>query len=208
MISVSGMREVESLAVSMGVDEAVMMENAGGNAASLLDSVIELKWKTVLVFCGTGNKCGDGLVFARHALIRGARVVVYFVKGQDGLKPLAKKNCSALSGLSSRGADVGFVQDIKTAAPADILVDAMLGIGMRGEPDDAYRQAIRAFNAMGGTKVSLDCPSGIDADTGECLGACVVPDMTITFHDVKRGLTRENSGRIIVAGIGIPPLTA
>jgi NAD(P)H-hydrate epimerase len=207
MISISGMREVESIATSIGIEESVMMENAGANAASILDSVIELQWKSVLVFCGTGNNAGDGLVFARHALIRGARVIVYLVRGHGGLKPLAAKNYAALFGLSSRGAAVQFVENPKAAAPADILVDAMLGTGIKGEVGADYRQAIKAYNTMGGTKVSLDCPSGLNADTGECLGACVKPDITITFHDAKTGLTRENSGRIIIAGIGIPPLT-
>jgi hydroxyethylthiazole kinase-like uncharacterized protein yjeF len=85
-----------------------------------------------------------------------------------------------------------------------MLVDAMLGTGLKGEVDAGYRKAIETFNAMSGFKVSLDCPSGIDADTGEAMGAAVKPDVTICFHDVKRGLNAANSGKIMVAGIGIP----
>jgi ADP-dependent NAD(P)H-hydrate dehydratase / NAD(P)H-hydrate epimerase len=206
MISVSGMRKLEAAAVATGIDEALMMENAGANAAAILDSVIELQWKSVIVFCGTGNNCGDGLVFARHALISGATVTIYTVRRPEDLAPLPKKHYGVLLGLSSKGLPVSFVRRIQDAGEADILVDAMLGTGIRGQVSAEYRDAIKKFNAMGGTKVALDCPSGIDADTGKCLGACVAPDITITFHDAKAGLTRENSGRILVAGIGVPPL--
>jgi NAD(P)H-hydrate epimerase len=206
MISVAGMRRLEATAASVGIDDALMMENAGANAAALLDSVIELKGKSVLIFCGTGNNAGDGLVFARHALIRGASVTVYFVRPPEDLKPLPREHYGILQELSARGAGVSFVRRLESTAGADILVDAMLGIGVVGEVSAEYGQAVKAFNAMGGTKVSLDCPSGIDADSGKRLGACVVPDITITFHDVKAGLTKENSGHIITAGIGVPPL--
>ena len=89
---------------------------------------------------------------------------------------------------------------------ADILVDAILGTGIKGEVREEYVKAIKLFNSMPGLKVSLDCPSGIDADTGKSLGAAVKPDITITFHDRKRGLSKSNCGQIVVAGIGIPKI--
>ncbi len=208
MISVSEMREEEARAVAMGIEERIMMENAGANAAAAADSLIALKWKTVLVFCGTGNNAGDGLVFARHASIKGARVLLYFVKGTEPLKPLASGQLSILMKMKAAGCRLDVVKEIAQGITADILVDAMLGTGMKGEPGPEYARAIEAFNSMGGTKIALDCPSGIDADTGACAGACVRPDFTITFHDAKRGMAKENSGKIITAGIGIPRLHA
>jgi hydroxyethylthiazole kinase-like uncharacterized protein yjeF len=205
LISVSEMREVEKRAVEIGIDESVMMENAGANAASILDSEIDLKWKTVLIFCGTGNNAGDGLVFARHAVMRGASAKVHMVCGTGSLKPLAGRNLGILRGMKRAGGDIEFVKK-PPAVKAAILVDAMLGTGMRGTVRDEYAKAVRAFNSMGGTKVSLDCPSGIDADTGKAMGIAVKPDITITFYDVKKGLSRENSGKILTAGIGVPKL--
>jgi len=100
---------------------------------------------------------------------------------------------------------VKFIGDAENVN-ADILVDAMLGTGIKGDVSEDYNNAINNFNSMKGKKVSLDNPSGIDCDTGEVLGIAVKPDMTITFHDVKKGMNESNSGRIVVAGIGIPKM--
>ncbi|UCD02871.1 MAG: NAD(P)H-hydrate epimerase [Candidatus Aenigmatarchaeota archaeon] len=199
MISVSEMHEIERKAVNMGISEELLMETAGANAASVTDSEFRLQGKEVMIFCGTGNNAGDGLVFARYALIYGASVKVYFVCGTGSLKPLPSKHHSALR----RQEKVVFV---KRAEDADILVDAMLGTGIKGRVSEEYARAIREFNSMNGIKLSLDNPSGIDCDTGEVLGEAVKPDMTITFHARKKGMNEKNSGRIVVAGIGIPKI--
>lgn len=201
MISVAEMREVEKRAVEAGIDEAILMENAGANAAKIIDSEHGLGGKTVLIFCGTGNNAGDGLVFARHALIFDARVKIFFVKGTKSLKPLPKKHYDTLKKL----VDVEFIEDTENVN-ADILVDAMLGTGIKGDVSEDYKKVINDFNSLKGKKVSLDNPSGIDCDTGEVLGAAVEPDMTITFHEIKKGMNEINSGRIVVADIGIPKM--
>jgi len=202
MISVSAMREIERKANAMGISDATMMEHAGSNAARIADMLMELGGKRVMVFCGTGNNAGDGLVFARHALGYGAHVKILFVRGAEGLKPLPMQNYIRLKELRAGGGAVSFLTGLDAHAKADVLVDAMLGIGIRGNVDGACRKAIEAFNEMAGVKVSLDCPSGLDCDTGMVLGAAVRPDVTITFYDFKMGMNEANSGWIIVAGIG------
>ena len=204
MISVSGMRDVEKRANDSGIDDSIMMENAGANAAKIVNGMFGLNHKKVLVFCGAGNNAGDGLVFARHALLFGAEVMIYFVKGEKLLKPLPMKNHEILKKLQLAGRPVEFYKKVDTSMNADILVDAMLGIGIKGKVSVEYENAILLFNSMKGIKISMDCPSGIDADTGEILGAAVKPDATITFHVRKPGLKKKNSGEIIVAGIGVP----
>lgn len=206
MISVKSMRGIEKRAREMGIDDSILMENAGANAAKIVNDMLGLRRKEVLVFCGTGNNAGDGLVFARHALILGASVRIYMMKGKEFLKPLAKRNYSILKNLGLAKHDVVFYREIAPAVRADILVDAMLGIGIRGVVSEEYGKAIKLFNGMPGLKVSLDCPSGIDADTGKSLGDAVRPDITITFHDRKCGMSKDNCGQVVVAGIGIPKL--
>lgn len=206
MISVKRMREVEKKAKETGIDNSILMENAGANAAKIVDKKFGLHGKTVLVFCGTGNNAGDGLVFARHALISGAAVKIYFVKGREFLKPLALQNYTILKNLGLAGQPVEFYKKITLSARADILVDAMLGIGIRGPVDTEYAKAIKWFNSMRGVKISMDCPSGIDADTGKEMGRAVKPDITVTFHDRKPGLDKKRCGQIMVADIGIPKL--
>lgn len=189
------MRDLERRAVLAGASEETLMENAGANAAEIVDRERGFRGRSAVIFCGTGNNAGDGLVFARHALKMGASVKVYFVRGTKTLKPLPRKHFETLSRLG--------ILFIGRPEDADILVDAMLGTGIRGRVSREYARAIEAFNSMKGFKVSLDCPSGIDCDTGDVLGAAVRPDMTVTFHDVKRGMDEGNSGRIVVAGIGM-----
>ncbi len=204
MISVAEMREAEKRAIGAGMTEAELMENAGMGAAVIVDSEIKLEGKAVFVFCGTGNNAGDGLVFAGDALEMGANVTIFFVKGTDELKPLPRMHYERLLGLRENGKPVGFEENVQNPVKADVLVDAMLGTGLRGSADDTYSDNIRLFNSSDGFKVSLDCPSGLDADTGQVMGISVKPDMTVTFHDVKSGMDENNSGRVEVVEIGIP----
>ena len=206
MISVKRMRVIESLANGIGIDDSILMENAGANAARIADENAGLRGKRAVIFCGTGNNTGDGLVFARHALAYGADVRIYFVKGRGSLKELAMKNYRILLNLKRNGQRVEFLGKVTRETKADVLVDAMLGTGIRGDVRSDYGEAIHTFNSMHGIKISLDCPSGINAETGNVMGAAVEPDITVTFHDRKPGLDRKNSGRIIVAGIGIPEI--
>jgi len=206
MISVHSMRDVEKKANDIGIDDSSMMENAGANAAKIADKKFGLHGKAILIFCGTGNNAGDGLVFARHALILGADVRIYFVKEKKLLKDLAMLNYTVLKNLGLQGQPVKFYKKITQAVHADILVDAMLGIGIRGTVDEEYAKAILLFNSMRRIKISIDCPSGIDADTGKEMDRAVKPDITITFYDRKPGLDKKNCGQIMVADIGIPKI--
>lgn len=207
MISVAKMKETEKKALEMGVMESVLMENAGANAARIVKEKKGLRGKKVLIFCGTGNNAGDGLVFGRHALIYGASVSVYFVKNPEILRTdTARRNYAVLSELKPIGFKVKFYIEKPPRGNFDILVDALIGTGIKRDVSEEYTKAIKKFNEMSGFKVSLDCPSGINCDTGEVMGTAVKPDLTITFHDTKKGLDRGNSGKIVVADIGIPKI--
>ncbi len=207
MISVSGMKDVEKRAKEIGISEAIMMENAGANAARIVNRRVGLKGKRILIFCGTGNNAGDGLVFARHSLVYGGKVDVYFVKGPEALRSeTARKNFAVLNSLKSMGHPVRFHSGRMGRVKADILVDALLGTGLKGRVSEEYAKVIKKFNESSGFRVSLDCPSGVNSDTGEIMGSAVRPDITITFYDRKKGLNRENSGEIIIADIGFPKI--
>lgn len=207
MISVKMMREIENKAKEMGISESIMMENAGANAVRILEKRIRLKGRRVLIFCGTGNNAGDGLVFARHSLIRGAKVSIYFVKDPEILRSeITRKNFAILGNLKSLGNKLKFYVKSMPKTKADVLVDAMIGTGLNETVSEEYGKAIKKFNGLRGFKVAIDCPSGINCDTGKPMGIAVKPDMTITFYDRKRGLNKRNSGELIVADIGIPKI--
>jgi len=205
MISVKKIREVEKKAKEMGISEGIMMENAGANVARIINEKIDLKGKRILVFCGTGNNAGDGLVFARHSLIYGARVDVYFIKDPKVLRSeTARKNFGILGNIKSLRKPVKFYVKKIPKARYDILVDALLGTGLKETVSEEYVRVIENFNSMEGFKVSIDCPSGINSNNGKVMGSAVKPDLTITLHDRKRGLNPRNSGEIIITDIGIP----
>ncbi len=87
-----------------------------------------------------------------------------------------------------------------------IVVDALLGTGVKGKLREPILQAVKIINKVKGFKVSIDLPTGIDASTGELLGETVKADLTITFHKPKTGLIKAKNyaGKIVVASIGIP----
>ena len=204
-VSIEEMRRIEKKAEETGISVQIMMENAGANAARIVDEHAGLKGKTVLVFCCTGNNGGDVFVFARHALIYGAEVHVWLIKKPEFIKTeVAKRNFDILDSLKQAGSNISFYFDNVPEMEPDIAVDALLGIGIEGTVSEEYANAIKKFNAMKTYRVSLDCPSGIDADTGRAMGTAAVPDMTITFHSIKKGMSLYSCGEIVLASIGIP----
>ncbi len=207
MISVEKIRQIESKAKEIGISEDIMMENAGANAARIVNKKVGLKNKKVLIFCGTGNNGGDGLVFARHALIYGAEVLIFFVKNPSLLRSeSARKNYAILNSLKCLKKPIKFYIGKIPNISADILVDALIGTGLKNIIKEDYAEVIKKFNKMKGFKVSIDCPSGIDSDTGKVMGISVKPDLTVTFYEKKKGMNKKNSGTIAVAHIGFPKI--
>ncbi len=201
------MRAWEINSQSLGVPTRLLMENAGAAVARV---VAEQRPKSVSIVAGTGGKAGDGFVAARHLAAMGINVRVYLVYRRENIKhPDA---VDALRALEASGVEVnedywrwGCSSDW---LDADIIIDAMLGTGLRGEVRSPYREIINQLNAAGATRVAIDVPSGLDPDTGRVHGAAVKAHLTVTMHCVKRGLVEGEgpryAGRIIVANIGLP----
>src|SRR5581483_10934822 len=91
----------------------------------------------------------------------------------------------------------------------DVIVDAMLGTGMKGAPRDETARVIEQINGAGVPVVAVDIPSGVNASTGEVAGAAVRADVTVTMHGPKVGLAvapgRFLAGEVVVADIGLEP---
>jgi NAD(P)H-hydrate epimerase len=97
---------------------------------------------------------------------------------------------------------------LEECAGSDLLVDALLGTGIRGEVREPYRSAIQAVNRSGLPVLAIDVPSGLDCDTGQPLGEAVRARVTVTMAGGKLGVTRPGAdaytGRVEVAEISIP----
>ena len=137
---------------------------------------------SLTVLCGKGNNAGDAYLVARRAYEYGLRVQLLAVVDPDEL--------SGDAALAHRAAmDVGL--DMASAADefvGDVIVDGLLGTGIRGAPRSPYDQAIERANAAGKPVLAIDVPSGVNADTGAVAGAAIRAAVTISFITRKIGI--------------------
>lgn len=167
-----------------------LMENAGKAVAQEVRSRYG-EGKKILVVCGNGNNGGDGFVAAR-ILSESNRVELYPVYAESSIKTREAKKAFR----NYKGKTVG--PEIPPMREYDIIIDGLLGSGIRGEPRPPISEVIRAINSSGTSIVSIDIPSGLGSSL------CVTPEITVTFTDIKEGMNKSNSGDIAIRDIGIP----
>src|SRR2546421_8641784 len=196
MISPAEMRVLDRNAQYFGVSILELMENAGKAVADAARSEFGAPGKNVLVLCGTGNNGGDGLVAARH-LAKEARVTVLLARSPDQfVTPEAATNFERLRDVQILA---GLDKSEEAIAAADLLIDALLGIGAEGGLREPFASLVRQVNGSGKPILSVDVPSGFGT------GSMVRPPWTVALHDVKEGMTPDNGGRGRIGDIGIPP---
>ena len=186
-------------AQALGVNQENLMEAAGMGSARIIRErfVTAGRAPVAAIICGSGNNGGDGYVVARHLKAHGWTVNVFFVK--EPKTPLAISNKQKVEDVSASWA----LEDAKVAiAAADVVVDALLGSGSQGALAGVYAEAVAAINGAKGHIVSVDIPTGMGQGKA---GQAVKPEITVTFHDMKDGMTKELCGEILVVDIGIPP---
>lgn len=202
------MRLVEAAAAADGLDYLRLMENAGSAAARVIRGRTALEGKTAAVLCGRGNNGGDGFVIARKLLEEGAGVTVILLCGE----PTGLEAREMLSRI--RRADIAILSletqpyvASSAVREADIVVDAVYGIGFHGTLPDPLRPLFRLVNSGKNLTISVDVPSGMDADTGIYDDDSIRADLTVTFTAMKPGLLNgraaEICGQVEVAAIGI-----
>ena len=200
------------------VPGVVLMENAGRGAADVacrILSTIELAaGARVVVVCGSGNNGGDGFVVARHLWARGCDVQVFLAGATERVHGDARINHDAYVDLG------GNVTVLNVMAPlegieaalglADLVVDALFGTGLDRpiEEETLVGQIVAAINRAPGRRLALDIPSGLHADSGAPLGACVEAHDTVCFGHLKVGLLTPHgarlAGKVHVADLGVP----
>ncbi len=214
-LTVSQAREVDRLAVErLGLPTLLLMENAAINAAAAtLDLVgsergIEPDEVTAVVLCGGGNNGGDGYAVARHLHNWGATVRIVTLKEPTELTGDAAINhhvCAAMGvAISPWSTDV-----VSALSNVDVVIDALLGTGFSGDLREPMLTCIKAINDLATPLVvSLDVPSGLDAQSGKPQPSAVRADLTVTFAANKVGFhdatARKFLGRVVIADIGVP----
>jgi NAD(P)H-hydrate epimerase len=185
----------------LGIPAAVLMENAGGGAARLLQS-LGIHGR-VDICCGKGNNGGDGLVIARHLANHGVNVrCLLFARPQDLSADAALQwNIVQNMGLPTE------VVEQSDFTGADWVVDALFGTGLTGPVRPPFDRVIESINASGVRVLAVDIPSGLDCDTGKPLGPCIRAQHTTTFVAPKIGFQDADAamwtGQVHVIDIGV-----
>ncbi|NWF95497.1 MAG: NAD(P)H-hydrate dehydratase [Candidatus Thorarchaeota archaeon] len=209
------MRVLELNAQHLGITLGMLMQQAGREVARAIEKRETVEQKRIVILCGTGGNGGDGMVAARHLHEAGANVEVGLIGSE---KAFTSKDTELNWGILKNIDGIvkttllteSDVRSYNSAGQADVLVDAMLGFGQKSKVREPMLTAVKAFNASGARKYSIDVPTGVDSDSGQALGPAIIADVTITLHAPKTGLllAKEFVGELVVARIGIPPEAA
>jgi hydroxyethylthiazole kinase-like uncharacterized protein yjeF len=213
VVTAEEMREMDRYTIKeVGVPGVVLMENAGAETAQvILDLLEDVENQLVHIFCGKGNNGGDGLVIARHLSNNDVDVAVFNLVAEKELKGDALINYKIIKKMGipikfiRKAADLAKYEEYE--AP-DTIVDALLGTGIKGAVRGFVADVIDFINDLDIPVVSVDLPSGLDANTGDVQGSAISADVTVTMALPKRCHlfypARNFVGDLYIADIGMP----
>ena len=198
----------------LGLSRLCLMESAGKSLGEEIAKIAVFSFAKpvkVVMFTGSGGNGGDAFVAARYLLNRGYDVDIYMLKDNIHSSE-AKTNLDVLLNMKPRLSRLTIhnltnVGNFKLEDEEFIIVDGILGTGIKGNLQENIKKAIELINESKGLKISIDVPSGMDPLTGGVDDIAVVPDYTISFHKIKTGVRdadEEIVGGLVTADIGIP----
>ena len=149
---------------------------------------------------------------ARHLFLSGKEVSVFLIGEGVPSEPSSQTNLDIVRKLGCPFSQFNSLEALEKVlyekGPFALVIDALLGIGLKGEVREPLRSMIQKLNRLQVPIVSLDIPSGLCADTGRVLGSCVQAVLTITFGVPKQGLFQGEgprvTGRVVVKPISLP----
>ena len=208
------MRNIDKVTAEVyGLPELLLMESAGHRTAQAMASLLQgVRDKTICVLAGSGNNGGDALAAARYLHNMGAKVKVFITCEEAHLKPAAGRmeKTAAQMGLEIHKLeeDRDWNRLHLALKFTDAILDGLLGTGFKGELKKKILRLIEEVNEAGKKVLSIDIPSGVEADTGRISSVAVAADMTLTLGLPKVGHLlspgTEMTGELIVDDIGIP----
>jgi len=217
LVTVSEMRAIEQEADASGLTYARMMENAGRGLAK---EILRLAYNQgdddmqVLGLVGPGNNGGDTLVALAFLAEKGWQARAYLIQRKEEGDPLVERLIEAGGEIVISQRDDNFEQLKAFMGTSDVLLDGILGTGFKLHLKDGIAQVMAAAKeALAESEwpayvVAVDCPSGVDCDTGEAAAACIRADATLTMAAVKQGLLKMPAydlvGELAVVDIGLP----
>ena len=207
LFSVSEMKAIDQMAIDKyGISSSELMENAAHAVCRLILSKFD-KNTTIGIVCGKGNNGGDGLALARllsekHNFAH-VSIFLIFHPGE-----FSKETSFQWHKINPRYVKIFGAKDLDKLKDSEVIIDALLGIGLKNDVEEPLKSIVQKMNEAHKKIISIDVPSGLDADTAEPHGIAVHADMTITLGGVKTGLSLHAAssyvGELHVDSIGIP----
>ncbi|MEN3158761.1 NAD(P)H-hydrate dehydratase [Alkalimonas sp. NCh-2] len=202
LYSSTQIRSLEQQAIAeLAQGDFVLMQQA----ASALLGLLKQRWpsrRNLLVYAGNGNNGGDGYLLAAYAKAEGYRVAIKCL-GDHRQLPQA-----ALMAKQAAGQALIPMLALDDPFKADVLVDALFGIGLNRPVDGDYAKAIAQINQTTSPVLAVDVPSGLCADSGQVLGSAVQADVTLSFIGHKVGLFTadgpDHCGDLLLEPLAIP----
>ena len=198
-------RALDAVAAHLGVGMHQLMETAGFQVARLAWRMLGHRPGRVHVVAGHGNNGGDGAVAARYLAAWSCTVSCAVLGQRDTMGALHAGQISAAAGAGVAVVVTPQPASMLAPVPPDLVIDALLGTGLTEAPRPDMAEAIELVS---GRVLSVDVPSGLDADDGESPGAVVTATATCALCAVKRGLwtpaAANSIGELYVADIGMP----
>ncbi|HEV2270440.1 MAG TPA: NAD(P)H-hydrate dehydratase [Steroidobacteraceae bacterium] len=208
LYSTAQVRALDAYAIEkLGIPGYTLMKRAGEAALRFLRTRFPVAHRIVVV-CGAGNNGGDGYVLARFAQAAGLTVTTLAATAPDQLRGDALQ---AYEDLRASGGKI-HPYAAQQLRQGEVIVDALLGTGLRGAAREEIARVIRDINGAGRPVLAVDVPSGLDSDTGNPLGDTLRADCTVTFVGLKTGLFigdgPEFAGTVFFDDLEITPAEA
>ena len=216
LVTVSQMRAIEKEADAKGVSYAQMMENAGRGLAEFVHILGgESGWESVTGIVGSGNNGGDTLVALAWLAEAGWRTHAYLVNRKTADDPLVARYLKSGGDLTQFSTDSDFDSLSGFLEDSDLLLDGLLGTGIKLPLKEEAALVLQSITLILSDLdlppfvIAVDCPSGVDCDTGACAEETLKADLTLTMAAVKQGLLKlpafDFVGSLELVDIGLPP---
>lgn len=202
-------RDIDNYCIeTLKIPGMILMENA---ANKVVERVRD-RYLSFAVVCGKGNNGGDGFAIARGLMVMGKTVEVFLVGGDDHMSEDCRKNYEILKNMGVKINPLNNVEDVTelrdSISKIGAVIDCIFGTGLCRNIEGIYDYVISVINENSPYTISVDIPSGLNADTGEVMGNSIRAKETISFEYYKRGFlnygTDMFTGEIHVVPIGIP----
>lgn len=209
VMSINKCKEIDRYTIEeLGIPSIVLMENAANEVTNRVNNLGD----KFVIFCGAGNNGGDGLAIARKLLLKNKDVCVVIVSKNDKYSTDFLVNFNVLKKLTNNIVYIKSKEDLamlnKISYKYEIAIDCIFGVGLNRALEEFYVDIINFINENFNFLISIDVPSGLNANDGNLMGASIKANITYTFEVMKRGLIEYKAldylGKVEVLKIGIP----